>query len=252
LLLLLLLMLMLLQDDCCEVHHVHSRLPLNAVALGDDGVYVIAYDDGASTWSVISDKLHKTLNNTLKRNGRGVAFVSLGRNQGSDSYDTAVDPDDVYFVRRNTGTTYLGAQCADKLRDQWWNGEDDERVVKVSFAPSNGWYAFERGGGATYEGLPASLKEHLDEYWQEYDGVQALSVGHNGEWFVKYVKGGAYASSGVHPALYKLLHTETGMSRTGAVEWVELGPDGTFVALFERYTAWYGFDNLTDALLSCM
>jgi hypothetical protein len=36
------------------------------------------------------------------------------------------------------------------------------------------------------------------------------------------------------------------------VEWVELGPDGTFVALFEKYTAWYGGAFLTDDLLGCM
>jgi hypothetical protein len=76
-------------------------------------------------------------------------------------------------------------------------------------------------------------------------------VGHNGEWFVKFGTG-HYSSRGVHP-LEKLLDgISSSGNRTGAVEWVELGPGHTFVALFERYTAWYGCEDLTEALESCM
>jgi isopentenyl diphosphate isomerase/L-lactate dehydrogenase-like FMN-dependent dehydrogenase len=75
--------------------------------------------------------------------------------------------------------------------------------------------------------------------------VAALSVGHNSEWFVLY-NSGDYIWNGVHPTLDELLRSSSSSSSsfgatsggsTGAVEWVELGPDGTYVALFEYYTA---------------
>lgn len=237
------------EDDRCEVHHVHSRLPLTAVALGDNGSYVVSFEDGDAAWSGVSDELHDMLETTLKYK-REVASVALGRNQGSDTYCTAEVPEEVYFMRRNTGVTYMGEQCEEELQAAWDAGEGDRFVVNVSFAPINGWFA-RRQVGATWNGLPDSLDEWLDRYWDKYDGVQQLSVGHNGEWFVLF-KDGHYGSNGVHPALYKLLHSKRGKKRTGGVQWVELGPDGTWVALFDKYTAWYGNEDLTEALLSCM
>jgi hypothetical protein len=77
-------------------------------------------------------------------------------------------------------------------------------VVEVSFAPGNGWFGLKQGGGAEWSGLPESLVEYLEQYCKNYDGIEALSVGHNGEWFVKF-EGGHYASCGVHPALADLL-----------------------------------------------
>jgi hypothetical protein len=140
----------------------------------------------------------------------------------------------------------MGEGCCEQLRDIWQGGEGDDFIEKVPFAPSNGWYAFKHGGGAAWSGRPDSLYAALDEWLHEYDGVECLSVGHNGEWFVKFGTGHCM-SNGVHPTLSKLLKKQ---EQTGAVEWVELGPDGTFVALFERYTAWYGGKELTDELLS--
>uniref|UniRef100_A0A383VJ76 Uncharacterized protein n=1 Tax=Tetradesmus obliquus TaxID=3088 RepID=A0A383VJ76_TETOB len=189
------------------------------------------------------------LEGTLKYK-REVASVALGRNQGSDTYCTAEVPKEVYFMRRNTGVTYMGEQCEEELQAAWNAGEGDRFVVNVSFAPSNGWFA-RLQVGVTWNGLPDSLDEWLDRHWDKHDGVQQLSVGHNGEWFVLF-KDGHYGSNGVHPALYTLLNSKRGNKRTGGVQWVELGPDGTWVALFDKYTAWYGNEDLTEALLSCM
>jgi hypothetical protein len=145
----------------------------------------------------------------------------------------------------------MGEGCEAGLRDEWDEGEDDEYVVQVSFAPSFGWFALQESGDAVWNGLPDSLEDHLEKYWDKYDGVKALSVGHNGEWFVRF-DNGKVTSRGVHPTLKKLLHDSSSKSRTGAVEWVELGPNGTFVVLFEKYTAWYGGEDLTEDVLSCM
>jgi hypothetical protein len=58
-------------------------LPLRSVALGDDGNYVIAYEDGDMAWSgYVSDELHDVLKTSLKYKKK-VASVALGRNQGS-------------------------------------------------------------------------------------------------------------------------------------------------------------------------
>jgi hypothetical protein len=251
-LLLLLLLLLLLQGERCEVHQLRSRLSLRAVALGDNSTYVISYEDGDLAWSAgLSDGLYDTLKMTRKYK-REVESVALGRNQGSSSYNAPSDPGEVYFLRRNTHITYLGEQCARGLINMWQDGDGDDFVVKVSFAPSNGWFAVDRGGSANWEGLPDSLHKALDAYWDDHDGVKALSVGHNGEWFVKWGTG-AWSSKGVHPELKGLLDSSSySCSTTGAVEWVELGPNHTFVALFEWYTAWYGSNNFTEALMSCM
>jgi hypothetical protein len=79
-------------------------------------------------------------------------------------------------------------------------------------------------------------------------------VGHNGEWFVKWIYG-IHAWHCVHPPLSELQGCNVGSTlrnRTGNVQWVELGPDSTFVAQFEKYTAWYGSKALTEALLTCV
>uniref|UniRef100_A0A383VKY9 Uncharacterized protein n=1 Tax=Tetradesmus obliquus TaxID=3088 RepID=A0A383VKY9_TETOB len=130
----------------------------------------------------------------------------------------------------------------------WNTGEGDKRVVKVLFAPDKGWFVLKRGQGTTRLGLPKSLNDHYDDYFDKYNGVQQLSVGHNGEWFVRL--GSGWAWNGVHPTLNMLLKQDVSSSMTGAVQWVELGPDGTWVALFDKYTAWYGNHALTKALLS--
>jgi hypothetical protein len=76
-----------------------------------------------------------------------------------------------------------------------------------------------------------------------------MSVGHNGEYFVLY-KSGQHAWSGVHPTLDRLLTQQKVGGRACSIEWVELGPDGTFVALFDTHTVWYGSQVLTEHLLT--
>lgn len=239
------------QGAAFEVHHVHARLPLQSVALGDDDTHVILYEDGDTAWSsALPDGLYTELRKSMKRR-KGLAAVALGRNQGSDSYWTAADPGEVWFLMRESGTTYMGAGCEEELRDRWWNCDGDDRIVDVAFAPSCGWYAYRRGGGATWDGLPNSLHDELEAGWDEEGGVKHLSVGHNGEWFVLY-ESGAYRWNGVHPTLDRLLDQQEVGGRVISVEWVELGPDGTFVALFDSHTVWYGGEDLTEHLLSVM
>lgn len=162
---------------------MHCRLPLRAVALGDNSTYVIAYENGDTAWSA---GLSAGLCKTLKAAGRDITSVALGRNQGSDTYATSENPGDVCFVSLNRGaTTYMGPQCASGLREMWKTGEGDKRVVKVSFAPDKGWFVLKRGQGTTRLGLPKSLNDQFAELFVKYNGVQQLSVGHNGEWFVR-------------------------------------------------------------------
>lgn len=140
---------------------MHCRLPLRAVALGDNSTYVIAYENGDTAWSA---GLSAGLCKTLKAAGRDITSVALGRNQGSDTYATSENPGDVYFVSLNRGaTTYMGPQCASGLREMWNTGEGDKRVVKVSFAPDKGWFVLKRGQGTTRLGLPKSLNDHYDD-----------------------------------------------------------------------------------------
>jgi hypothetical protein len=223
-LLLPLVLLLLLQGARYAVHHEQRRLPLAAVALGDDGTYVISYEGGGTAWSSgLPDGLYNALKLAVKYK-RSVAAVSMGRNQGSSSYSTAEDPGEVWLLKRDTGVTYMGEECPQMLQDIWQEGDGDDFVAQMCFAPSNGWFVFRKGGGATWDGLPDSLEVALDEWWEEYGGVQSLSVGHNGEWFVKFGTG-HWLSNGVHPALYKLLDQQQDI---GDVEWVELGPNGSF------------------------
>lgn len=125
---------------------MHSRLPLQSVALGDKGKHVILYEDGDSAWSSgLPDGLYTVLRMS-KNNGEKMLAVAMGRNQGSDSYSTAADPGKVWFLRHDTASN-LGGGCEKGLRDCWWNGDRDDSVVNVAFAPSCGWYAYRRGAG---------------------------------------------------------------------------------------------------------
>jgi hypothetical protein len=174
----------------------------------------------------------------------------------------------VAFLRLDTkqiaGPTFMTMGSEASLRDDWWESKDDQRVVKVCYAPSNGWFLRRRKDGqARYKGLPASLARAIDESWK-VEGtwcfgtpINTLSVGHNGEWFVLWgtAPNRRFNWNGVHPTLKQLLAAENSSTlcdRIGTVQWVELGPDGTFVAHFDRYTAWYGNQRLTEVLLSCM
>lgn len=65
-------------------------------------------------------------------------------------------------------------------------------------------------------------------------------------------KSGRYTWNGVHPTLDRLLEQQKVGGRDIRVEWVELGPDGTFVALFKNHTVWYGGEVLTKHLLSAL
>lgn len=80
--------------------------------------------------------------------------------------------------------------------------------------------------------------------------MRQLSVGHNGECFVLF-ESGSMKWEGVHPTLDRILKDGKVDGRTLRVERVELGPDGTFAALFDTYTGWYGSKRLTSHLLSC-
>ena len=94
------------------VHHVHSRLPIERVALGDNETYIVSYEDGDCAWSVSHDSdIHDVLEKSVKKYKKPVAFVSLGKNDGSGSYNVPTDPSNIWFVRRDTGTTYLGPTC---------------------------------------------------------------------------------------------------------------------------------------------
>lgn len=229
---------------------MHSRLPVHSVALGDDFTHVILYQDGQEAWSAgLSDGLYLELQKSL-RYKKTLAAVALGRNQGSDTYSSPSDPDEVWFLMRDTGTTYMGSACEAELRDCWWDGAGEDRVVNVAFAPNGGWYVFKKGG-ARWSGLPKSLHEELREEWYAQDGVECLSVGHNGEWFVLY-ESGVYNWEGVHPTLDRLLRAQKVGGRDISIEWVELGPDGTFVAVFDNHTVWYGSQDLTDQLLDAL
>lgn len=231
-----------------QVHHVHSRLPLKSVALGDNSTYIVSYEGGGVSWSAgLPDGLYDTLNDITKKED-GIAYAAMGRIEGSDSYEQPTDGgDEVWFVREDNGTTWMGSSCDQTLRNVWWGGNEDHRVKTVHFAPSNGWFALKSGGGARWNNLPASLDDALDQYWDKYNGVDSLSVGHNGEWFVRYGTGHSQWC-GVHPVLDHMLEGKSEL--TGSSEWVELGPNGTFVALFERYTLWCGDQDLTEALLA--
>jgi hypothetical protein len=212
---------------------------------------VICYEDGTCDWSVSHDSdIHEVLEKSAKYK-KAVNYVSMGRNDGSDSYFYPPDPSNIWFVRRATGTTYLGKSCCSgnglgDLQDHWWNDTGDDRVERVSFAPNKGWFVIKANRGARWENLPDSLSTALEEYWTEHKGVVDLSVGHNGEWFIRYGDG-SYQVCGVHPSLSAVLDMPD--EKRGGVEWVEMGPDGTFVALFEKYTCWYGDSDLTEALL---
>jgi hypothetical protein len=243
---------------------MHKRLPLRAVALGNNGTYVVLFENGKrSCSSGLPDSLQKWLKEA-DSNNEDIADVALGRNQGSDTYDRSASLADVAFLRLDTkqvaGTTRLSVGSEASLKDDWWESKNDKRVVKVCFAPSNGWFLRRQGGimQATYKGLPASLSctigDNNYQRWKDEGSIKTLSVGHNGEWFVLWGSGG-YTWNGVHLTLWELLRPKSGSTlrnRTGWVEWVELGPNGTFVAQFEKYTAWYGNQHLTEALLSCM
>lgn len=108
-----------------EIHHVHSRLPLQCVALGDNFTHVVSFEDGRFGSAGLSGRLYDVLKATRKY-GKEVAAVALGRNQGSDAYIRDAAPADVWFVMRNTGTTYMGDGCHWELRDQWKNSEGAE------------------------------------------------------------------------------------------------------------------------------
>jgi hypothetical protein len=232
--------------------HEYRRLPLKAVALGDAGTYVICCEDGSYLRSSgLSKGLSSALQKTKKQKA-GLAVVSLGRNEGSACYSKADDPSEVWFLQRETGWTYMGQGCEKSLYRKWKKAKGSGVIGQVSFAPNKGWYAFRSNGGASWEGLPESLDQELAEKWDAEGGVAALSVGHNGEWFVLY-SSGAYAWNAVHPILEELLQSgNSSFGPTGEVEWVELGPNGTYVALFEYYTAWRGSQALADDLLSCL
>lgn len=221
---------------CCplpfpaQVHRVHTRLPLRCVALGDGGTFVISYEDGDLTWSAgLSNGLIKVLRATHKYK-RELCTISLGRNEGSGSYAVPDDPGEVWFARRNTGVTYLGMSASADLREAWDTGEGDDFITHVFFAPSQGYFELTEGGGASWSDLPASLGAELEESWDHEGSVESRPR--------------------VHPTLNMLLKEWSDV--TGELEWAELGPNGTFVALFERYTAWYGSESLTHSLLECM
>jgi hypothetical protein len=234
-----------------EVHHVHARLPLHSVALGDDFNHVVLYEDGEVAWSSgLPDGLYDELSKAVKR-GKGVAAVAMGRNQGSDSYSTASNPDEVWFLKRSTGTTYMGVGCEPELRTHWWDWQGQDRIVDAAFAPNRGWFTYSQGGGDFWQNLPSSLTQDLDENWEKENGVKRMSVGHNGEWFVRY-NSGLHVWQGLHPTLDCLLRKQKVGHRDITIEWVELGPDGTFVALFDRHSVWYGGAVLTDHLLCAL
>jgi hypothetical protein len=82
------------QADRCEVHHVYTRLPLRAVALGDNGTYVVLFENGQRSWSSgLPDSLQKRLEQA-DSNNEDIADVALGRNQGSDTYNKSATPAD--------------------------------------------------------------------------------------------------------------------------------------------------------------
>jgi hypothetical protein len=235
-----------------EIHHVHKRLPPKGAALGVDNTYVLLHENGSIAWSGgLAQSLYGEINKELSA-GNIVDVVALGRSQGSSTYSSPADNSQVWFLLYryfHYGYTRFGGACEQSLVSNWWDAEGD-RVERVSFALSNGWFKFKRGGEASWKGLPASLSESLDKNRQAEGGVEALSVGHNGEWLVIY-KSGQVRGHGLHPTLEKMLRNNNS-NRNGDVRWVQLGPDGTFIAVFENYTVWCGNQELTDHLLAWM
>jgi hypothetical protein len=238
-----------------EIHQVNTRLPLKCVALGDNHTHVISYEDGRTAWSAgLSVNLVDDLNRSRCK-GKPIETVALGRNQGSDSSSTAEypGPGEVWFMMRDTGCRYMGDGCEGQLQQLWNDSEigDCERIERVAFATNGGWCVRQEGGGGQWVNLPDSLAAMLRVRWWSEGGVRQLSVGHHGEWFVLF-ESGSMKWEGVHPTLDRILKDGKVDGRTVRVEWVELGPGGTFVAVFDSYTVWYGSKRLTGRLRSCL
>jgi hypothetical protein len=158
------------QGERFEVHHVHTRLPLRAAALGDNGSYVVLFEN--NKWACSSNLSESGVYKRMKEGNADtsdLAYVALGRNQGSDAYDAAAPPARVAFARLDkesvAGTTYVFSGCKKGLKHTWWETKDDRRAVTVCIAPTNGyrrWWLLSRNGDATRKGLPAPLDSSID------------------------------------------------------------------------------------------
>lgn len=269
----LILLLLLQVMKPAHVVHVHSQLPLIMVALGSSGEYVLSARTG--TWQLYIDPgsdptyLKWSANvpepfamelDSWREEGVELTYMALSKTRGvfdgtalaknsnGDIFDFTVPRATCSF----SGTKQVPA-AEDSLSAVIGAGIED--IKKLFYAPDHGWYTEAEtcdndGNVDTVHGwrrLPESLDAALTQYHDAYRGVSWLSVGTGGEWFVKY-KAGFYQWYGLHPMLDHLLRK--GHDKRGEPDWVELGHEKTFVAQFEKCTAWYAEEELSEVLLS--
>lgn len=250
-----------------HVVHVHHPLPLQMVALGADGEYLIqsrvtvhkstpgtpADNKRAVQWG---DNLPKALQAALIENTSSVYDLDIA------AFGKSWGDKDLWYVQADDGDrypTWIGpsfcntvsvddiAQVARNVADESFDVDDLEWLANVCFAPDKGWYVLHLENFVVYQGLPPSLDAALTQYREAYGGVCQLSVGVDGEWFVKY--NDTFCQwEGVHPVLDVMLRKRH--KTAGKPVWVELCLDKTFVAQFDTCTVLNGSEDLTAALLN--
>jgi hypothetical protein len=191
------------------------------VALGDNGTYIMSFEDGDMAWSdgLVGDLCEDL--DCIHRDNEKITAVALGRDgkTGGGSSTAADRAKSVHCIRvidpSEDTYSYMGPGCAKDLGKLWEDAESDDRVVRVAFAPGGGRFVFTQSGATSFEGLPVSLTDKLKQRQEDEDEVEQMSILHNGEWFVLFESG----ASGVWCA--------------------PRHADGSFVALRDSELAWF-------------
>jgi hypothetical protein len=68
-------------------------------------------------------------------------------------------------------------------------GSYPKRVELLAFAPGGGYYVLWEDGAQTWRGIPTSLHNRLNGRQKSLPGVEFLSIGPSGEWFVRFLDG---------------------------------------------------------------
>ena len=193
---------------------------------GQGGKHPATFD----AWSNIPDGLYDTL---VGRNKKlpGVQYLALSKASNQDDY----------FVRFTDASYAWHTPNYDGL-DSVLRSESD--CTAAYFGP-HGAYLVKHENGITYNNLPGSMDNAIEQWKDEHDGITNVAMGPDGEWFIRWGDG-AVSRNSLHPSLERMIESGSIPLR------IRLGPNGTFLAVFQGRTVWREAEDLSEQILSCV